>query len=369
MKAFPQFLPYPLNPRPAYLRWLTAGAVLLCLVSVTGTQASSFVEPRLALSAGLLVMMAWLLALLVRTLYHHANRANAERYAWGSAQVQQRWWQVHRQHVSMVEAVMVTAAGNSAQPLPEWFESTRLPGADAHPVGSLLRSTLVNKSTRVEREAKLAYWLAWQWQKEYPASAAVQPLPCYWLGSPQAWQAFSAEVAQSMPQVRLPEQPLPWLGIESLDAIIDSLQGAAPQARVLCAGCLSLDDVAHGGEAAVLWLLGSQGGPRILRGEWVGADSNSLVAAAQRALEQGELDKPADACMSFSQPASADVGTIGWNLAGHLQDARFGVLGELAPMVTLTLACGYAQKLKKPCAWLASDPQHTLALGVVKPDV
>ncbi|GLK89277.1 hypothetical protein [Pseudomonas turukhanskensis] len=369
MKAFPQFLPYPLNPRPAYLRWLTTGAVMLCLVAVTGMQVSSFVEPRLALSAGVLVMMGWLLALILRMLYHHANRANAKRYAWGNAQVHQCWWQAHRQHVSMIESVMIGAACSPAESVPELFASTHLPGFDARPDKSLLRSTLVYQRTRVAREAELARWLAWQWQEEYPASAAVQPLQCYWLGSPEAWQAFTARVAELMPLARLPQQPQPWQGIETLDGIIDSLQGAAAPARVLCAGCLSLDDVAQAGEAAVLWLLGPQGGPHVLRGEWVGTDADALPAAAQRALKQAGLDKPAQACMSFSQPASLEVGKIGWDIAEHLQDAQFGALGELAPMVTLTLACEYARSQLQPCAWLASDPQHTLALGVVLPDV
>ncbi len=371
MKAIRQFHPYPLNPRPTYLHWLTAGAVLLSLVGVAGLQLSSIVEPRVVMGTVVLVMGTWLLALLLRMLYHSANRSNAQRYNQLSQEVQQHWWQEHRHAVAMTEVVLIGAPCRSTQGAAALFTRLYQPAFAALPdKKSVLRTTLTQGASRATREAQLARCLALQWHEEYPGSNAVQPLRCYWLGSPAAWQAFRARVLELRPPVRLPEQPEPWLGMESLDAIIDSLQTAPARARarILCAACLSLDDVPHAGDAALLWSLAPQGGVRILRGEWFTEGSEALSDVATRALEQGELNEPAEACMSFSQPAALDVGQIGWDIAKHLQDAHFGDLGELQGMVALTLACMYAQRNRVPCAWLASDPKQTLALGVVKPD-
>ncbi|MFN3359485.1 MAG: ABC transporter transmembrane domain-containing protein, partial [Pseudomonas sp.] len=97
-------------------------------------------------------------------------------------------------------------------------------------------------------------------------------------------------------------------------------------------------------------------------------DTEQLATVAERALQQSELTTPAALCVSFAQPDVADLRAIGWNCKQHVQDANFGTLNRLQAMVAQTLAAWYAEAHQVPCAWLANDPHHTLALGVMEPD-
>ena len=367
MKVMPHFNPYPLNARPAYGRWLMAGAVLLCLASVAAVQVGPFVEPRQAVGGVVVVLASWLLALLLRMVYHHANRANAERYTYFGKQMQQRWWQEHRQQVSMIESVLFSPACSSVETAEAFFAFTYLPAHNVLRALAPVRSPLVRGTQRAEREIQLARWLVMRWQEQNPAPDVGQIVRCYWSGSVPAWQAFRAQLIELMPQVRLPDEPEQWRGFESLNEAIDALQNAPSQSRILCVGCVSLDAGANPGEVALLWLLGPNGGPRIQRGEWLAHEAESLAEVSRRALEQAELQEPAEACITFSQPQMREEPGPDWDLLKHLQDANFGALGDMEAMVALTLACWYTQVNAVPCSWLASDPTHSVALGVVKP--
>lgn len=36
-------------------------------------------------------------------------------------------------------------------------------------------------------------------------------------------------------------------------------------------------------------------------------------------------------------------------------------------LIVLILAAFYANNYQQPCGWIAKDPLHTLALGIIKP--
>ena len=131
----------------------------------------------------------------------------------------------------------------------------------------------------------------------------MQPLACYWQGSLATWQAFVEQMTKCFADVQLPEEPEPWQGIRSLDSIIDRLQGAPVEARILCAGCQSSppgpESLLPAGEAALLWLLGPEGGVRFSRGEWFDAETEHLVTVAERALQQGQLTAPPQCACRF----------------------------------------------------------------------
>jgi hypothetical protein len=72
--------------------------------------------------------------------------------------------------------------------------------------------------------------------------------------------------------------------------------------------------------------------------------------------------------VSFSQPDVPSLSPHGWSTKQNVQDANFGELEGLQAMVVQTLAAWYVEQHQVPGAWLANDPHHTLALGIVKPD-
>lgn len=373
MIAAPKFAAYPLVQAPAYSRWIASGVALPVVLGGVGTGLRSVIEPQLALSAVACVSLVWLLALLLRILYFRLNRHNAESYRQATEQVSQAWWKHHRQTVGLVESVLVSAACTTHEDGQLLFTSDHQPPTpQAAHEGRAIHLVQVFGNDIGERERNLAILLALQWHQQRDEPSAVQPLRCYWQGSLPAWQAFVEQMALCSPLVQLPEQPEPWEGIRTLDTVIDQLQGAPAATRVLCAGCQSSpiqrDDHLPAGEAAVLWLFGPNGNVRFSRGEWFSANAEQLSAVAKRALRQRGLTTPTDVCVSFSQPDVPELPAAGWNIKQHVQDANFGALERLQAMVVQTLAAWYAEQHQVPCAWLATDPHHTLALGIVESD-
>lgn len=379
MKSAPQFAPYPMAQPPVYSRWWTRCAGLLALgvggvallVDDPSGAGPEYSQQALmaAVAAGIFVL--WLLALLLRVLAYRFNQHNAQCYGETAQQIQHAWWARHRQKVALIDSVLLGPACSTPEFRQGLFSSDSKPPKPIEtPEGKALRLAHVFGPDRAEREQQLAVLLALQWRKQQAEPVELRPLQCYWQGSVPAWQAFVEQMAKSWPQVELPETPEAWQGIDSLDAIIDQLQRAPSGARILCAGCQSLsiqrENPLLSGEAAVLWLFAPQGGVLFSRGEWYAADAETLPSVAERVLQQSELAAPPSKCVLFSQPDVPGLSDIGWDIRQNLQDANFGALGELEAMVAMTLAASLAQYQGKPCAWLASDPQHTLALGIVE---
>lgn len=373
MRPEPQFRPFPLARAPLYTRWWIAGAVLMALVGGGGVMLRPFIEPRLAALLGACLLLVWMLLLLARTLYYRLNQHLAQAYREEVERQHQRWWTWHRQPVALIEAVLIGPMGSS---FAQWRRV--LAGKEAPPLpsqegaGAALRLLQVFGGEAAERERQLAQLLVQAWRQQQPEEVTVKPLRCYWQGSPSAWEAFAGQLALDFPGVQLPAQPELWQGLASMTAIIDCLHGAAEDARVLCAGCQSTVATAGAalpaGEAAVLWLLGTSGDVRFARGEWLSAGAEEPAAVARRAQRQSGLEEAPETCVSFSPPEGLALEGLEWNLPHHRQDAHFGELQGLQAMVTQTLAACFARQHGKPCAWLARDPQHDLAMGIVSAD-
>ncbi|MGE8144300.1 hypothetical protein ACQKP7_03720 [Pseudomonas frederiksbergensis] len=373
MKTAPEFAPYPVAQTPVYSRWIASGVAVLVLLSVGSVALRSSIEPRIAVIGVAFALLLWLLALLLRVLYWRFSQHNAQCYAESAEQVGQAWWKSHRQTAALVESVLVSAVCSTAeQGLKLFSPNHQPPKPQGTPEGRSIRPCQVFGSDVAERERNLAILLALQWHEQRVEHSAVQPLRCYWQGSITAWHAFVEQMALCSAQIQLPEQPEPWQGLRSMDSVIDQLQGAPASARILCAGCQSSpvrpDSRLPAGEAALLWLFGPEGGVRFSRGEWFCADTEHLPAVVTRALQQSELANSDQFCVLFSQPDVPDLSAVDWNTRQHTQDSNFGDLESLQAMVVQTLAAWYAEQHQVPCAWLANDPHHTLALGIIEPD-
>lgn len=371
MKPAPQFKPWPLRSEPRYLHWMVSGVVVLALVGCMGVLLRPLVERWLPL-LGAFALMLWLLALMVRVLVYRLNRHNADCYHDAVQVVEERWWRRHRQQAALQEMVLLGPACSQPEQRSRLFMVERKPPqAIDSEAGAMLRIGQVLADEPGVREQQLARLLALQLQAQRPEAFAGPLLQCYWSGAAEAWEHFAEEMHQRF-QLTLPEQPEPWSGLGSLEALIDRLHDAPDQALVLCAGCESvLPDKNHrlpAGEAAVLWLLGKTGGVGIARGESFSATQDELSVVAARALQQAGLATSPPACAHFLPSTDSDLPDLDWPPIQPPPETHFGELQRLPAMVALSLAAAHAQLNATPSAWLARDPSCTLALGVVTPD-
>lgn len=377
MNKSPEFGTYPeAQKKPVYSRWWISGVVMLGACKLAWDQGSRG-EPNagyLLIPAIAAVWLLWLLIFLLRMFFYHLSVHNKRVFDERVGEIKHAWWNTHRQTVALRDAVLLGPSCSTPEQRQHLFNPGHPPPAPtATPEGLAIRLSQVFGDDVAERERELATLLALQWDQQRTPGLALQPLCCYWQGSLTAWQAFVEQMAACCPLLQLPDTPEPWQGLGSLEAIIDRLQGAPSSIRILCAGCHSspVQPATHllPGEAAVLWWIAPQEGVRLSRGEGFATKHEHLPEVAERALQQGELTAPTAVCVSFSQADVPDMSVMGWNTQQHRLDARFGGLADLEAMVVLALAAWYTEQHGEPCAWLASDPHYTLALGVVKPHV
>lgn len=370
MKPALEFAPYPLASRPAYTRWLRMGVLMTGIAIAVCFALRDLVEARVCAVVVGGVVLCWLVAFLTRVLRYRFNQHIACSYAAATKQQQQAWWRQHRQTAGLIESVLLTAACSKPTQVSGLFVPDHKPPMAVDLIeGKAIRLPQALAREPAMRERELAILLALQWQAQCKVASWAQLQGCYWQGTNEAWQAFTQQLQHSFPGACLPEQPEPWQGIRSLEAIIDSLHDAPADTRILCAGCHSspTDSASPfvAGEAAVLWLLGPTGRTRFARAEWYAPEADSLEDVADRALRQAQLDTPPNRCVSFSHHEALDLTALNWNLK-PCQDANFGSLGGLESMVVQTLAAWYAEQNDTPCAWLAADPHHPLTLGIVR---
>lgn len=377
MKPAPHYAPYPLQPAPVYKRWWAAGLLffavlgaLLCIWSLSPSEkvVQAVLFQGFPVAGGVAVL--WAFCFLARALTCQLNRDNAACYSETADRITRQWWDEHRTGASLVERVLLAPSCSAPQVATDIRWDEHKPAvSNASGQGAAVRHPQVHGDDVQERERQLAVLLALQWHVQRKAAAALAPQSCYWQGSMSSWTAFAAQATQSDPTLVLPERPELFRGIDTLDSIIDSMQGAAADSRVLCAGCQSTAIIegspVPAGEAAFLWVMAPSGGVRACRGEWYDAGADPLAAVAERAMQQAGLTAPTAACVSFAQPDMPDLPACGWNLDTQGQDAHFGALPGLQGPVALTLAAMHVAQQGVPCSWLAADPHHTLALGIV----
>lgn len=383
MKAMPQFNAWPRLSVPMYRRWLVVGAgvfgamTLNSWLTPVGMDPAHIAEQRerfgyliiLTLVCGL-----WLLAFVLRILAYRFNRHNAWRYEQAAQRTLDTWWTQHRQSAGLLECVLLGPACSGAVQHEGLFSKDhQAPEPQSTAKGAVLRLASVMGDGAL-RERQLAEKLVINWTDQRAPVAMEPPLRCYWHGSAVAWAGFVEQMAVSFPTLKLPVRPEPWQGLDSLEAIIGLLQASSSRARILCAGCevapSGPDSNVPGGEAAVLWWLGRQGGVQLPRGEWHNPQNQvteeAVADVAARVLLQAQLDVPPPACVAFGAPV-ADI--PGWHASTYPQHDNFGALQHLHGMVAISLAASLARSSGTPCAWLAGDPVYPLTLGVVRADV
>jgi len=374
VRPLPEYPPYRVARAPDGKRWLLAGAlmVLLCggggaLLHPAGSAAGLVIKGM----AGAVILMGVLW--LIRLLYYRTSAHNARYYQQLVEQQQQAWWQRHQNRFALSEMVLLGPGGTDT---PHWLRllkrEHRVPEIKNESSGKALRIGRTLVDTVAEREALLAKMLVLQWRTQHADSSPPHLWRCYWQGSLDAWRAFCSQMQVSFPDVALPEKPETWQGEETLSALAATAQTLPETEAILVAGCHSIaasfNSAQPAGESAALCLVAQKGLVSLTRGEVYDiAGKEVLTAVCERAEQQSDLETPLDTCMLFSQPALPALAQSGWNVTHHVQDLNWGNPGDMEMLIVLILAALYAKNYQQPCGWIAKDPLHTLALGIIKP--
>lgn len=374
MRAIPAFPRYHLAKPPVAKSWLGIIAALVLLSGIT----AAMVRKSATNSNIILICMVGMALLggfiwFVRTIFFRLSVHYAHTWEHEAENERRHWWENHRRQFALKDIVLIGPAGAE---LSDWLRVIKrehqVPSFRQGPQGKSLRIARSYASDLIEREKQLAQMLVLQWQRQRGRELLVSPEKYFWQGSMEAWQAFVAQLVECFPGINPPELPELWQGEKTLSLLAGLLTGDTQQANFLIAGCQSLSptsDSTHiAGECAVLWLAGSQGDVTLSRGEFFdSSDSESLQHVTLRAEKQSELNESPDRCILFSHSEQPQLAACGWNVTHNIQDDYWGDPGKLDALVVISLAAITAKSETKPCGWIASDPLHTLALGIVKP--
>lgn len=375
MRRQPDYLPYRQVRPPQAKRWLSMGA-LLASVSGGGMVLLSVIHRGSSRSVALGIVCTIVLTgfcWLIRQLFYRISLHHAQYYERLVAQEQREWWASHQQTFGLHETVLLGPVGSEAD---HWEALLRrehqIPEEKNEANGRALRLIHSFVSDPDVREQQLARMLARQWLAQRKGSQFPALSHCYWLGSEQSWRIFCETVAGVFPAHSLPAQPEKWLGQASLTAIATQVYEHDDEALILVAGCQSVTatpgSARPAGESAVLWLATREGAVRISQGEWYDAgQAENITDICRRAMQQSGTGQPPDPCFLFTQPQVPELAQCGWNIMQQVQDANWGEIGQMEMLVVITLAALFVSHYQQPCGWIARDPLHTLALGIVMP--
>jgi hypothetical protein len=171
----------------------------------------------------------------------------------------------------------------------------------------------------------------------------------------------------------LPEARMPLGDLTELDALIDAFhQDCGDEVDwVLCAGVLSVpgaDAPDLPGEAGFVWLVSHRGRQLLQRGEYLSGEPDESPAelCAQIQRYAGLEAAPPD-CLALDKTSQGAFLAGGWQSADHQLSGHWGVLGQLAPFIGMSLALLQAGGAGQPCGWLSQDGNDRLAIGMAVP--
>lgn len=374
MRAVPTFSRYRIAKPPVAKRWLGAGAALVLLSGIIAAmvrKSGANTSIILTCMVGMVILggVVWF----VRTIFFRLSVHHSHTWEREVENERRHWWEIHQRQFALKDIVLIGPAGAE---LSDWLRvinrEHQAPSFRQESQGKSLRIARSFSSDLIEREKQLAQILVLQWKKQRGKGLLISPEKYFWQGSFEAWQAFVAQLIESFPGIKPPELPEIWQGEKTLSLLANVFAGNKQQTNYLIAGCQSLspssDSTRPAGECAVLWLAGNQGDVTLSRGEiFEPSDSESLQHVTSRAEKQSELNESPVRCILFSHPEQPQLAASGWNVTHNIQDDYWGDPGKLDALVVISLAAIAAKSETKPCGWIASDPLHTLALGIVKP--
>ena len=317
--------------------------------------------------------VSWALVLALRVLLWQIGLFRLEVYRRARDADVQRWWQRRGLALPVQHVLLLGPAGDEQRLYQALMAATPIPKPSL-PQGTIqpvLRCRL-SLSDELERSPALARHLA-------RLALAVPELAqrwsmlrgVAWVGDAGGQAAFAHRLAED--GVTLPATQV-WLeDLADLDALIEGFYALCEKEGdwLLCAGVASLDRSEDGelpGEAGFLWAVSRQGRVLLHRGEYLLGEAHEspaeLCAQVQR---YAGLEGAPPSCLALDDSSQAAFVEGGWSAAEHQLSAHWGVLGNLAPFIGMSLALLQAQEAGQACGWLGRDAEKRVAIGVAVP--
>lgn len=192
-----------------------------------------------------------------------------------------------------------------------------------------------------------------------------------WTGDEDSRIAFSKTLSEG--GVVLPEARMPLNDLRDLDVLIDAFHHDCHDEDdwLLCAGVVSVQGTEATevpGEAGFVWLVSRQGRQLLHRSEYrlddTDATSIELCAQVQR---YACLDSAPPTCLALDQASQNAFVDGGWTAAEHQLAGHWGMLGQIAPFIGMSLALLQAGMSRQPCGWLSQDGEKRMAIGMAVP--
>ncbi|RMT61146.1 hypothetical protein ALP29_00516 [Pseudomonas syringae pv. avii] len=365
---------YPDYPKPGEPRWGRWG---LALGSVVGMQSVLLLmlwpkeQPRLEMLLwSALLPLGWGVMLAVRVLVWQILLFNRQVYLRTSLVATNVWWQRRRLGLPVQSVVLLGPAGDVQANYLHLMKDAAPP--KVFEVAGAIRPRLrcqVSLSVISERAPALGRHLG------RLALASAELSECWphlravvWVGSKASQTAFEDVLTKG--GIVLPSARLPLQNLAELDHLIDVFHRdcSGENDWLLCAGVSSIATAQDGelpGEAGFYWRVSRQARQLLHRGEYL-ADGASVELCAQMQRYAG-LEQPPSDCLALDKASQDAFVEGGWSAAEHQLAGQWGVLGDLAPFIGMSLALLQAGAAGQPCGWLSQDANKRLAIGVAVP--
>ncbi|HBW4685060.1 TPA: hypothetical protein ME922_005207, partial [Klebsiella pneumoniae] len=274
VRAIPTFPRYRLAKPPVAKRWLGGGAALVLLSGIIAAMAGkSGANTSIILFCMVGMVLLGGVVWFVRTIFFRLSVHHSHTWEREAENERRHWWEIHRRQFALKDIVLIGPAGAEFS---DWLRVIKrehqAPLVRQESLGKSLRIARSFSSALIEREKQLAQMLVLQWKRQRGKELFVSPEKYFWQGSPEAWQAFVAQLIESFPGITAPELPEIWQGEKTLSLLANVLADKKQLVNFLIAGCQSLspasDSTRPDGECAVLWLAGNQGDVTLSRGEF-----------------------------------------------------------------------------------------------------
>jgi hypothetical protein len=155
----------------------------------------------------------------VRTIFFRLSVHHSHTWEREAENERRHWWEIHRRQFALKDIVLIGPAGAE---LSDWLRVIKR----EHQAPLVRQESLGNRCVLPEVSLLLLLNVKTTgsnagiaMEKAASKELFVSPEKYFWQGSPEAWQAFVAQLIESFPEITAPELPELWQGEKTLSLL------------------------------------------------------------------------------------------------------------------------------------------------------